>query len=126
MKLLVDKVKHRAKRFKFLKGLDGRRVDVRSQHAALNTLLQSAGAIIMKQAMVEFHRIARERGLVHGEHFRQVLWVHDEFQCEALPEHVDAVGQSMVDGIRKAGEVLNIRCPLDGEYDVGDNWSETH
>ena len=40
-----------------IKGLDGRLVPVRSKHAALNTLLQSAGAIICKQWVVEMHSL---------------------------------------------------------------------
>lgn len=123
---LITLVKRKAKKLGYLKGLDGRKLHIRSDHKALNTLLQGAGAVIMKQAMVEFHRLAAARGLVHGEHYRQVLFVHDEFQCEALPEHADTVGQAMVDGIIEAGHVLNLRCPLDGEYKTGADWSETH
>jgi DNA polymerase I len=43
-----------------LPGLDGRRVWVRSEHAALNTLLQSAGAIIAKQWLVESVQLLRQ------------------------------------------------------------------
>ena len=37
-------------------GLDGRHIKVRSQHSALNTLLQSSGAIVCKQWLVEFDK----------------------------------------------------------------------
>ena len=35
-------------------------------------------------------------------------------------------GEIMAESITKAGEFLNLRCPLAGEYKVGLNWQETH
>jgi DNA polymerase I-like protein with 3'-5' exonuclease and polymerase domains len=101
-------------------GIDGRKVWIRHQHAALNTLLQSCGAIIMKQALV----IASNR-LCNVPH-KFVANVHDEFQVETAPEHADLVGRELVNAIIEAGEVLNLRCPLDGEYKIGKTWAETH
>ena len=101
-------------------GIDGRQVWIRHQHAALNTLLQSCGAIIMKQALV----IASNR-LCNVPH-KFVANVHDEFQVETTPEHADLVGRELVNAIIEAGEVLNLRCPLDGEYKIGKTWAETH
>jgi DNA polymerase I-like protein with 3'-5' exonuclease and polymerase domains len=106
----------------FLKGLDGRRLYVRSEHAALNTLLQSAGAIVMKHAMINLHRDIKLNTL--DAHF--VCNVHDEWQIEVLEKQADFVGQLGVDAIRRTGEELELFCELDGEYKIGDNWSETH
>ena len=103
-----------------LPGIDGRRVWIRHQHAALNTLLQSCGAIVMKQALV----IAYNK-LCNVPH-KFVANVHDEFQVETAPEHADLVGRTLVQSIIEAGEQLNLRCPLDGEYKVGKTWAETH
>lgn len=103
-----------------LPGIDGRRVWIRHQHAALNTLLQSCGAIVMKQALV----IAYNK-LCNVPH-KFVANVHDEFQVETTPEHADLVGRTLVQSIIEAGEQLNLRCPLDGEYKVGKTWAETH
>ena len=52
--------------------------------------------------------------------------IHDEWQIEACETVADHVGRLAVDSIIKAGEHFNLRCPMDGEYKVGDNWSETH
>ena len=123
---LISTVSAKADRDGFVRGLEGRKLFIRSSHAALNTLLQGAGAVIMKQAMVNFHALCSDHGLTHGQHYRQVLFVHDEFQCEALPEHVDRVGEFMVQGIKDVTQDFSLRCPLDGEYKVGDNWAETH
>jgi DNA polymerase I-like protein with 3'-5' exonuclease and polymerase domains len=106
----------------FLKGLDGRKLYIRSEHAALNTLLQSAGAIVMKQAMIGFNQLIKLNTL--DAHF--VCNVHDEWQVEALEKQSDCVGQLGVDSIIKAGEQLELFCELDGAYKIGDNWSETH
>ncbi len=106
----------------FLKGLDGRKLYVRSEHAALNTLLQSAGAIVMKQAMIGFNQLIKLNTL--DAHF--VCNVHDEWQLEVKQSQVESTGQLGVDAIRKAGEELELFCPLDGDYKIGDNWSETH
>ena len=103
-----------------LPGIDGRRVWVRSQHAALNTLLQSCGAIIMKQALV----IASER-LKNMPH-KFVANVHDEFQVETTPHYAQTVGRILVQSIIDAGKLLELRCPLDGEFKIGNTWAETH
>jgi DNA polymerase I-like protein with 3'-5' exonuclease and polymerase domains len=105
-----------------LPGLDGRKLHIRSAHAALNTLLQSAGAIVMKKALVLLDTELRRNKL--DAHF--VANVHDEFQIEAKAEHAQRVGELAVDSIRKAGVILEMRCPLDGEYKIGDNWCQTH
>ena len=106
----------------YLKGLDGRKLFVRSEHAALNTLLQGAGAVVMKQALVLFNRSLKKEGL--DAHF--VANVHDEWQLEVLEKDAERVGQLGVEAIVAAGEHLDLKCPLDGEYNVGNNWSETH
>ena len=106
----------------FLKGLDGRKLYVRSEHAALNTLLQSAGAIVMKQAMIGFNQLIKLNTL--DAHF--VCNVHDEWQLEVKESQVESTGQLGVGAIIKAGEELDLFCPLDGDYKIGDNWSETH
>ena len=103
-----------------LAGLDGRKLRVRSEHAALNTLLQGAGAIVMKQALI--HLSDRLKNIPH----RFVANVHDEWQIETTKHYADTVGRIGVRAIRIAGETLNLRCPLDGEYRVGNNWAETH
>jgi DNA polymerase-1 len=103
-------------------GLDERRLHVRSEHAALNTLLQSAGAIVMKKALV----IAEQKLNDYGYPYKFVANVHDEMQLEVPEEYADRVGACVRNAIRQAGRDLGLRCPLDGEYMVGDSWAETH
>lgn len=105
-----------------IKGLDGRRVHVRSEHAALNTLLQSAGAIVMKKALV----IAVGRLDENSYPYKLVAQVHDEFQVEVPDAYADRVGVIFRDAIRQAGVDLGLRCPTEGDIKIGSSWADTH
>ena len=119
-------VEDKVKRAGFLTGIDGRILPIRSEHSALNMLLQSAGAVVMKQALIKVHRDLTILGWNHGREYAFVANVHDEFQAEVLPEKADLYGKMAVEAIRFAGDSLGFNCPLDGEYKVGRNWAETH
>jgi DNA polymerase I-like protein with 3'-5' exonuclease and polymerase domains len=106
----------------YLKGLDGRKLYIRNKHAALNTLLQGAGAILMKKALVELDLVLR----LNSINYKFVANIHDEWQIEVKESQADFVGETAVKSIIEAGEHFNLRCPMDGEYKVGGNWSDTH
>jgi DNA polymerase-1 len=117
----------KAKLSKFVKkghlpGLDGRRVWIRSEHAALNTLLQSAGAIIAKQWLIECDRDLKAANIPA----KLMAWVHDEVQYETAPEHATTLKEIVEAAATKAGVVLQFRCPVDAEGKIGVNWYETH
>lgn len=78
LKRLTEDVQAAASKRKYLVGVDGRRLNIRSQHSALNTLLQSAGAVMMKYATILFHEFAQEAGFVLGKDYIQVLHVHKQ------------------------------------------------
>ena len=105
-----------------LLGLDGRKLLVRSEHSALNTLLQGAGAIAMKKALVLLQKDLTNRKIP----FKLVANVHDEWQVEVSEQFADEVGQSGVRAIQNAGLEFKMNCPLTGEYKIGDTWKETH
>ena len=105
---------------KFLYGMDRRKLFVRSKHAALNTVLQSCGALLVKKATI----LAAPTWAQHGAHL--MLHIHDEVQIEAPPEHAKVCGQAFVEALKEAGRQWNFRCRLDGEYKVGASWSDTH
>lgn len=110
----------------YLIGLDGRKLHIRSAHAALNTLLQSAGALIAKQATVFAYEELSTGGYVFGRDYALVAHIHDEVQVDCREAIAEQVGQTLVQSMRKAGEHFNFRCPIDGEYKIGNNWRETH
>lgn len=106
----------------FVPGLDGRKIWVRSEHAALNSLLQGAGAIVMKKALCLFYdKIKANKWPV-----KLVANVHDEFQFECPAEVAEDAGKAARQSIIDAGVYFNLRCPLDGEYKIGKSWKETH
>jgi DNA polymerase I-like protein with 3'-5' exonuclease and polymerase domains len=106
----------------FVPGLDGRKIWVRSEHSALNSLLQGAGAIVMKKALVLFYdKIKANKWPV-----KMVANVHDEIQFETTPEYADMAGEACRQSIIQAGVYFKLRCPLDGEYKKGKTWAETH
>lgn len=106
----------------YLKGLDNRKLVIRSNHAALNTLLQSAASVVMKKSLT----ILDEYAKLHSIDYKFVGNIHDEFQAEVREDQADKFGWLAVECIKAAGIKLNLRCPLDGEYKVGKTWSETH
>ena len=108
----------------FLIGLDGRRVHIRSAHSALNTLLQSAGAIVMKWSMLCWWEA--QGHTVCGDTVFLAANVHDEQQFETTPEMAEPVGKAFSAAITEAGIRLGVRCPLSGSYDIGPTWADTH
>ena len=121
LKKLRDQVQQASQRG-FLLGIDRRKIYVRSPHAALNTLLQGSGAIVMKQAMIYLYEMIKLNAL----DAKFVANIHDEWQLQVKESQADCVGRMGCDAIRKAGQTFKMRCELDGEYKIGGNWSETH
>lgn len=126
IKNLRQEIDQRVIKHQSVIGLDGRIIPIRSKHAALNSQLQGDGAVIMKQALVLFYDNAVKRFGDHGNRWALLLNVHDEFQIECEPKIAYRMGNIMVDAIRQAGVVLNMKMPLDGEFKLGRNWAETH
>jgi len=125
-KVLTEKGPDGRVKRKYLIGIDGRRLHIRSNHAALNTLLQAAGAVLMKLATVIFHWEAKKAGLVKGRDYTQIAHVHDEFQCLARPDKAELVGELAVKAIQLAGRHFGFACPTTGEFKIGPSWAETH
>lgn len=113
----------------YLIGLDGRRLHIRSPHAALNTLLQSAGAIVCKKWLVILESELQSLGYKHGwdGDYAFCAWSHDEVQVACRNQEVaEVVAKLATECVTKAGEYFNFRCPLAGEAKIGKTWAETH
>lgn len=111
-------------------GLDGRPVYVRSPHSALNTLLQSAGALVCKAWVVETERMLREEeGFKHGwdGDFALMAWVHDEIQVacrtEEIAKKVVVVAQQ---AMRNVQQKFGFKTQLDTEGKIGKSWKDCH
>ena len=123
IKKLKGIINHQIDTKGYLRGLDDRHLPVRSKHSALNLALQSAGAIVMKEATVVLHKKLKQ--LPAGAAY-QVAHIHDEIQLSVRKEYADEVGLLATQSFEEAGRNLQLRCPLSGEYKVGNNWAETH
>jgi len=117
---LIKDVRQASKRG-HLKGLDGRLLHVRADYLALNTLLQSAGAVTMKLASI----IAAN--MLKGIDCYQAIHYHDEMQYIVQNQgDTLTVGEILREAIIRAGEQLGLKCPLDANFKVGKSWADTH
>lgn len=124
LEALINYAQNTAAQRGYLTLPDGRPVKS-TERTALNSLLQGAGAVLMKQAAVIFDQeLTVERNLV-GK-FDYCANVHDELQISAQRDVAEEVGQALCDAMRMAGERLGYKIPFAGEYDCGENWSQTH
>ena len=127
LEALSDAVKKVYRRRGYLIGLDGRNLHVRSEHSALNTLLQSAGAVLMKKALVLLDERLKLLGFNAPEDYEFVANIHDEFQIECKERYAKKyIGPQAESAIRRAGEYFEFGCSLSGTFKIGRNWAETH
>ena len=126
LKILKKGIEQKVTRSKRLVGIDGRILPIRSPHSALNMLLQSAGAVVMKVALIKLYSKLQSLEWQHGRDYSFVGNIHDEFQAEVLPEKAETYGQLAVQAIKAAGKELKLNCPMDGEYKIGESWAQTH
>lgn len=129
LKHLINWVKAEAKEKGYVTGLDGRQVFTRSAHSALNTLLQSAGALICKLWIIRVNELAQEAGLKHGwdGDYAYCAWVHDELQVACRTgEIAEKLGAICKAAIKDVGDTFKFNCPLDAEFATGTSWRYTH
>ena len=111
----------------YLIGLDRRILHCRSAFKGLNVLLQSAGAILMKQVVINIHNnIEHNLGLVHGQDWEQVLMVHDEVQLVCKPQHTERIRDQAMAAFPQAQKFFGFQCEIEGDSRVGSSWAETH
>lgn len=122
LKSLLKAVKNQSNKHGWIRALDGRKIPTRSDHSALNLVMQSTGSILMKEAtnilmkMIDIEKLDA----------KLVLHVHDEVQLEVIEAHAERVGKLAVYAMKKAGHNFGLNCPTDGEFKIGNNWAETH
>ena len=105
-----------------IKGLDGRIIPIRHTHAALNTLLQSSGALVCKTWYV-FVADALKKAKLDA---RIVAFIHDEVQVVVKKGQEDEAGRIILKCMRDVEDHFKFRCRLDSEYKYGSNWADTH
>ena len=118
---LVDSVQKRAESG-VITAIDGRPIKVRKPHAALNTLLQSCGAVICKAWVVRLNELLKEAGV----DFTPLAFIHDEVQLSVNPEHVGLCKELIPMAMKDVEYSIGFRVPLDCDVQSGSNWGTTH
>jgi len=121
-KALSDAINERAKSG-VLKGLDGRPIRLQGKaHAALNYLLQSAGAVICKLWVIRANELLQEAGIDYWP----LAFVHDEIQLSVAPDQVEQATSLITTAMKDVEHQLKFRCQLDSEAQQGSSWSDCH
>ena len=123
---LIDAVKSKVRSHGRLRGLDGRPIFCRAEHASLNYLLQSAGAIISKRWVVVGQDLLDGAGLTYDKDYTRCAYVHDEVQLSVIPQEVDRVKDLLETAAPIAGQHYRFRVPITASADSGANWADTH
>ena len=123
---LIEAVKQKVRATGKVKGLDGRPIFCKAEHAALNYLLQSCGAILSKRWVVISQEMLDEAGLTYNIDYTRCAYVHDEQQFSVLPVEAERVASILVDAAPRAGEYYSFKVPITASSDIGDNWAATH
>ena len=90
-------------------------------------MLQSAGAILMKQVVINIHKnIESALNLPHGQGWEQVLMVHDEVQLVCKPQYTELIRDQAMLAFPQAQKFFGFQCEIEGDSRVGSNWSQTH
>jgi len=110
----------------YLRGLDGRALFCRSDFKALNVLLQAAGAMIMKQVVINTHNNLEGKGLVHGKDWIQHAMIHDEIQLSCPKTNTAIVREQALLAFPQAQQFFAFLCEIDGDAKVGWSWDQTH
>jgi len=106
--------------------LDGRRIGIRHNHTALNTLLQGGGAVVMKWVPVVLEQILPRYGIVPGRDYYQTGHIHDECQGSLRKGLRDPFRAAVSQAFATVSEVLDLRVPVSGTADFGASWLDTH
>lgn len=127
LKSLKEKIDEYIGSRNYLIGLDRRILYCRSAFKGLNVLLQSAGAILMKQVVINIHNnIEHNLGLEHGKDWEQVLMVHDEVEIVCKPQHTEQIKEQAMLAFPQAQEFFGFLCPIEGDARVGTTWYDVH
>jgi len=108
-------------------GLDGRPIKLQGKkHAALNYLLQSAGAIVCKRwNLIAFNQF-QKLGYDWDIDYQWLGWIHDEIQLAVKPHLVNDAKFNLEWSITQAGEYYGLRVPLASEAKEGATWADCH
>lgn len=131
-------VTRKAKERGYLIAIDGRRLSIRKEFAALNALLQGSGAIACKVWIITMREMLIAKGLlpsvlhpgtgriIKANDWNQIAWVHDETQNESRGGIGEEIGRTSQDAIAEASRRLKLKVTLRADWKVGSDWAVCH
>ena len=126
LKELKNRIAHNIAKREYLIGLDGRPLFCRSDFKGLNVLLQSSGALIMKQVVIELHNKMYDLGYIYGHDWQQNAMIHDEVQVSCPPAMVDTLTSVALEAFPASQQFFDFQCSIHGDAYVGYSWDQTH
>ena len=123
---LIEAVRLKVRSTSKLRGLDGRPIICTAEHASLNYLLQSAGAILSKRWCLVGQQLLDDAGLTYDRDYTRCAYVHDEQQFSVLPQEAERVRDLIIKAAPMAGDYYNFRVPITAAGDIGQSWADTH
>lgn len=117
-----------AKRLGYVYSLDGRKTYVKSDHKALNCLLQSSGSILVKKWITLFYEEMLEKfgGPGWEGNWTPCSYSHDDVILAVRADYVQQVEEVLMSNIKKAGEIMEMNIRIDGDVMTGRTWKEVH
>ena len=108
-------------RRRYLRDINSSNATVRSaaERNAINMPIQGTAADMIKIAMVRIQKSLTRQKL----QTRMLLQVHDELVFDLAPDEEPVVRELLDDNMKNA---LNLKCPIEIDIGIGDNWLEAH
>lgn len=122
LKALREHLKKKYKRDKYIIGIDGRALYIRSAHILLNSLIQGGAAIIFKKWGTLIWREIDALGL----DAEIIISYHDEYQIRCNKNDLERLKKVLVYTLEETKIFYNLRVDLATDTAVGFNWADTH
>lgn len=109
-------------RRRYIRDIDSRNALARSnaERVAINTPIQGSAADMIKIAMINIHKILKEKGL----RTKMILQVHDELLFDVPKDEIETV-KPLIENLMKTA-LPNLRVPIEVGIGIGETWRIAH
>lgn len=119
---LNDSLKAFYKKYKYIKAINGTRLQIRSEHVLLNSLIQASAAILFKRwGCLIWEEIDRL-----GLDAKIIISYHDEYQLRVHEKDVEQMKVVLQETLQRVKIFYNIKVDLETQTKVGSNWRDCH
>ncbi len=122
LRKLNDRLKVFYKQHKYIQAINGARLQIRSEHVLLNSLIQASSAIIFKRwsciVWDEIQRLGLDAVII--------IMMHDELQLRVHEKDIELIKEVLSYTLRQTQEFYNVLVELKTDSRIGSNWRSTH